>query len=186
VDRGYVTSAGPAPGRHGRSDESAGTESLGTLKDFVQVTRAEVGAGSIQVEDLCHVSGESAHRATTDDETYHFECFHDGIALAYLAGEPVDIRTRSPSGTEIDIHATPDGDVQVTPSGAVMSFGIADEFEHERGTEPTVEAVYANICPYVKAFPSRESYQSWAAAVDGATVGLPLKAGMPIAAALTE
>lgn len=163
-----------------------GTQSLETLEDFVEITRAEAGGGSIHVEDLCHVDGESDHRATTDHDTYHFECFYDGIALAFLAGEPVDIKTRSPSGTEIDIHASPDGDIEVTPSDAVMSFGIADEVDNERASEPTVQAVYANICPYVKAFPSRESYQGWAAAVDGATVGLPLEAGMPIAAALTE
>lgn len=162
------------------------TGGIETLDDFVEANRVETGGGSIEVEDLCHVGGNSDHVAETGNETYHFECFYDGIALAYLAGEPVEIRTKSPSGTEIEIQATPEGDVESRPAGAVMSFGIAAGAGAEADATPTVEDAYGTLCPYVKAFPSRESYLSWAAAIDGATIGLPLEAGMPIAAGLTK
>lgn len=161
------------------------TESVETLDDFVTATRAEAGGGSIAVADLCHVTDKTAHIATTATETYYFRCFYDGIALAYLADEAVEIRTESPSGSVIELRATPDGDVAATPSETVMSFGIATDVPESTDDAPTVEAVYEAICPYVKAFPSRESYERWAAGVHAATVGLPLTAGMPIAATLT-
>ena len=162
-----------------------GTGSVETLDDFVTATRVEASGGSIGVEDLCRVTEETPHVAETAHETYYFRCFYDGIALAYLTGEPVDVRTESPSGSAIEFQASPDGDVAVTPSETVMSFGITTTAPERVDDELTVEAVYEAVCPYVKAFPSQERYESWAAGVDGATVGLPLTAGMPIAAALT-
>lgn len=46
--------------------------------------------------------------------------------------------------------------------------------------------MYAAVCPYVKAFPSRESYERWAESVNGATVGMPLAAGVPFAIVLSN
>lgn len=162
-----------------------GAERVATLDDFVAATRAATGGGAIDVDELCHVEGETPHRATTVDETYHFRCFFDGIALAHLVDEPVDIRTESPAGTPVEMHATSDGDVDATPSDTVMSLGIAADAEAP-DDEPTPEAVYEAVCPYVKAFPSRDTYESWAAGVDAATIGMPLAAGVPVAAALAE
>ena len=80
---------------------------------------------------------------------------------------------------------TLDGFVTATPSGMVVSFGIATNAP-ERGDDAlTVEVVYEAICPSVKGFPSQERYERWAVSVDAATVGLPLAAGTPIAAVLT-
>lgn len=161
-------------------------DSVETVGDFVAATRADAGGGAIDVEDLCHVEGDSRHVASTPEETYHFRCFYDGIALSLLADEPVAIATESPAGNSIEVRATPDGEVQSTPEGAVVSFGIAADVETAGESGPDPEDVYAAVCPYVKAFRSREEYESWAAAVDAATLGMPLAAGMPVAMALTE
>lgn len=161
-------------------------ESVETLGDFVSATRAETGGGPITVDNLCYVAEETPHVATTADETYHFQCFYDGVALASLAGEPVDIRTESPAGAPIEARVSPAGGIDATPSEAVMSFGIADDAATLVDDGPTVADVYGAICPYVKAFPDREGYERWATDVDAATVGLPLEAGLPIADALTD
>lgn len=157
-----------------------------TLDDFVAATRAEADGGPIELTDLCHTDSDTPHVATTLSDTYQFQCFYDGVALAALTEERVEIQTASPAGTEIELQVTAAGDIDTTPENAVMSFGIdADAPEHE-GSGPTVEQVYGTICPYVKAFPSRERYEQWAERVDAYTVGLPAIAGFPIARALVE
>lgn len=145
--------------------------------------RSTDGGGSFVIDDLCHVGTETPHRATTADETYYFRCFYDGIVLAHLVGEPVEIRTESPVGEPIEMRASPDGTIDDTPSDAVMSFGIATGVE----ADPTVGEIDEMImCPYVKAFPTREAYAYWAEGVDGATVGMSLADGVSFAAALTK
>lgn len=161
-------------------------DAVETLGDFVSATRADAGGGAIAIEELCHVDGDSPHVATTPSETYRFRCFFDGVALALLADEPVTIDTESPAGHLIEVRATPDGDVASTPEDAVVSFGIDADVEPPGEGGPDPEAVYEAVCPSVKAFRTREAYEGWAAAVDAATVGLPLDAGMAIARGLTE
>lgn len=161
-------------------------DAVETLGDFVSATRADAGGGAISVADLCHVDGDSRHVATTPGETYHFRCFYDGIALSLLADEPVEITTESPAGKSIEVRVTPDGEVESTPPDPVLSFGIAADVEPPTDGAPDPDDVYAAVCPYVKAFRTRAAYESWAAAVDAATVGMPLEAGIPVAEALTE
>lgn len=155
-----------------------------TLGDFVAATRAGVGGG-LAVEDLCHAGGETPHRATVAGERYRFQCFYDGVALSHLVDEPAEVRTESPAGEPVTVRVDPDGGVETTPAGTVMSFGIATDVAAD-GDDPTVEDVYDAVCPYVKAFPERGRYEAWAAGVDAATVGLPVAEGMPVAAALTD
>lgn len=181
-ERSVLTGALPAD-LSAAASEFYGAGPVETLGDFADVTRAAAG-GTIDVADLCHVDGGTPHRATTEHETYHFQCFYDGIALARLQSETVDLRTESPSGTPIEMHVAADGSVDVTPADAVMSFGIAPDAAAVDGT-PSTEQVYGSVCPWVKAFPSRDAYEDWAAATDAPTVGLPLAAGGPVAAALT-
>jgi hypothetical protein len=159
-------------------------DSVETIDDFVAASRTVAGGGSLGVEDLCHVDGETPHVARTTDETYRFRCFFDGVALSYLVDQAVEIRTESPGGDAVELTVTPDGTVDSSPADAVMSLGIATDAADV--ADPTAAQVYEAVCTYVKAFPSRAAYLSWAAAVDGATVGLPLADGVPIATALAE
>jgi alkylmercury lyase len=151
---------------------------------------------SVAIDDLCHVEDETPHRVTTADETYYFRCFYDGVALTHLADEPVEIQTESPAGELIEVRASPDGTLSVTPSDAVMSFGIAtdaepfatnDESDSVDAAGPTIgELAVMVMCPYVKAFPTRDAYAYWAEGSDGATVGMSLRDSAPFAAALTK
>ena len=163
-----------------------GTEPVETLAGFVAALRDTIDRGSLAVDDLCHAATETPHRATTSGETYHSRCFYDGVALAHLADEPAKIHTENPAGKPIEMQASPDGDITVTPPDAAMSFGIAGDVDSVAPDGPHPEAAYKAICPYVKAFSTRESYERWAEGVDAPTVGMPLAASVPIAAALVE
>lgn len=157
-----------------------------TLGEWAEAIREATGGGAIEIEDLCRVDGETAHRATVAGETYHFQCFYDGIALARLEEEPVEIRTVSPSGEVVEVRTDASGDVPVDPPDAAMSFGIADGREAAADDRPIRERIYATVCPYVRAFAGREAYLRWAERVDATTVGVPLTRGVAVAAALTE
>lgn len=160
-------------------------ESIEAFDDVISAIRNVVEGGGIAIDELCHVEGETPHYAKTDTETYYFRCFYDGIALAHLVNEPVEIRTETPTNEPIEMEASPESDIDVTPPDAVMSFGVATDRGVPAGDVPTSQEVYGAICPYVKAFHTRNDYERWAEDVAATTVGIPLESGVPIAAALT-
>jgi hypothetical protein len=144
-----------------------------------------VEGDGIAVDELCHVDGETPHYAKTADETYYFRCFYDGIALAHLVDEPVEIRTETPTNDSIEMQTAPQNEIDVTPSDAVMSFGVTTDSDVPAGDVPTAQEIYGAVCPYVKAFHTRADYERWSEDVAATTIGIPLEAGVPIAAALT-
>lgn len=162
-----------------------GEESTETLSDLAAVLRNRTG-GSVTVDELCHADGPTDDWGVLDGERHYFQCFYDAIALAELAASPVDIHTEGPDGTVIEMQATGDGDIDVTPSGAVFSLGIDSGVETTSDGGPTLKSVYAAICPYVRAFPDRSAYESWAKTAPAATVGMPLADGVDFAAELVE
>lgn len=159
--------------------------SIETIGDFVTVVRDTVPDDDSLVDALCHADEATPHRTTVDGETYHFLCFFDAIVLAHLEETTITVRTESPAGEEIEIRASPDGEIDVTPPDAVMSVGVSAE-EEPSDEDLTPTDAYDSFCPYWQAFPTRETYEHWAAGVDAYTVGIPLAAGVPIAAALAE
>lgn len=156
---------------------------VATLGEWVAALR-EANGGAIDAEMLCHAESQTSHRATLNGETYHFQCFYDAVALARLREGAVDIRTESPDGAVVEAHS--DGhEIDPTPDTAVVSFGI-ERSAATAGDEPTIGETYGAICPYVKAFPDREAYASWADGVDAETVAIPLAEGVPVAGRLVD
>ena len=154
-----------------------------TLGEWVAALR-EANGGAIDAEMLCHADEATPHRAELAGERYHFQCFYDAVALARLRSGAVDIRTESPDGDVIEAHS--DGHViDPTPETAVVSFGI-ERGAATAGAAPTVAETYGAICPYVKAFPDRGAYASWADDVDAETVAMPLAEGIPVAGRLVD
>lgn len=156
-----------------------------TLADFVGECRRRTGGGPIGVEDLCHAETETPHCGELDGETYYFACFYDAVALAALADGVVDVRTESPDGTVVEARAVGTAELSAAPSSAVFSFGISEGSTASDG-EPAAADVYEAVCPYVKAFPDRAAYESWAERVPAATVAMPLDGATELAAALAE
>lgn len=161
------------------------SHSINTLDDMIAAIRTVVEGDGIAINELCHVDGETPHYAKTSDKTHYFRCFYDGIALAHLVDEPVEIRTETPAAEPIEIQTSPVNGVDITPPDAVMSFGVTTGSDVPADETPSAPDVYGAVCPYVKAFYTREDYERWAEDVAATTVGIPLDAGVPIAAALT-
>lgn len=163
-----------------------GTESVDTLGEWGTELRRLTGGGSIATEELCHSSEETDHWGTVDGERYYFRCFYDAVILAAIEDRPVDIHTVSPDGTVVEARAVGSDELSVTPPEAVFTLGIAtDAHERSSGT-PTLQDGYAEICPYVRAFPNCETYEQWATDVPAATVAMPLAGATELASVLAD
>jgi hypothetical protein len=161
-----------------------GTESVDTLGEWTTEIRRLTGGGSIDVEELCYADVETDHWGEIGDERYYFQCFYDAVILAAFEERAVDIHTVSPGGTVIEARAVGSDELSVTPEGAVFSLGIAENAGEQSGGHPTLEDGYAAICPYVRAFPDRETYEQWADGSSAVTVALPLAGATDVARAL--
>ncbi|QRV16915.1 alkylmercury lyase [Haloterrigena salifodinae] len=154
-----------------------------TLDEWVAEVRRRTN-GSIAVDDLCHADEETAHWGEIGVERYYFRCFYDAVVLSALAERPVAIRTESPDGTKIEVCAEGTSDLTVVPETAAVSFGVDETVSPPSDGDPSHADVYAAVCPFVRAFPERESYDRWANAVPAATVAMPLEGATELAAAL--
>lgn len=160
-----------------------GADSIETLAEWIAEVRRRTG-GPIAVDDLCHADEETPHWGEVDGERHYFRCFYDAVVLSALVERPVAIRTESPAGTEIEARAAGGTDLTVVPETAAFSFGVDESVSPPPDGEPSHADVYAAVCPFVRAFPDRESYDRWADAVPAATVAMPLEGATELAAAL--
>lgn len=161
-----------------------GRDSVQTLAEWVRIVRNHTDGDSIAIEDLCHATASTPHRGTVDGETHHFVCFYDAVVLAALVDGEVRIRTQSPGGIVITATAVGREHLHVEPPEAVFAFGVSTDATLVRDAEPTMGDVYAAVCPYVQAFPTKRAYQEWDAEVSAATVAMPLAGATHIAEAL--
>lgn len=163
-----------------------GEDPIETLGAWATEVRRRTGGGPIAVEDLCRTDAETPHRGQIGDDTYYFRCFYDAVILAALVDEPVDVRTQSPDGAVVEATATGTGHLRVAPAEAVFSFGIDEAVDPPTDDGPSRAAVYAAVCPYVRAFPDPAAYRRWAHRVPAATVALPPQGATDLAAGLVE
>lgn len=163
-----------------------GTDSVDTLGGWVAAVRYHIDGDSVTIDELCVTADETEHWGMVDDERYYFACFYDAVILAALVDRPVNIRTKSPNGTVIEVRAVGSDALTVTPTEAVFSFGIDTTVEPPNGDGLSLERGYAAICPYVKAFPNRDAYERWDETVSAATVAMPLSGATELAAALVK
>ena len=141
--------------------------------------------GPFGFDDLYHLDGGDQHVLRTGEERLAFHCVFDPLLVPFLDGgpdPPLTIESRLPDGgATITIEVDRDG-VTVTPTDAVMSFGVARSLadEPDAGFDPA--RAYGQICAYGNAFPDRASYEDWAAETDeAATVVVPLRAAVGLA-----
>lgn len=161
-----------------------------TFGEWIEATSALLEATDVPTGfDAMCTEERTRHRATFDGETRHVHCVLDALLIPFaIEGVgPVVVRSRSPeSGALIEFEVSRTA-VSFSPETAVISFGVASEFDGSLGDGIDPATAYELFCPYVNAFPTREVYERWAASTDDAvSVGLTMAEGYELARALAE
>lgn len=160
-----------------------------TFSDWVEAMATIVDRNEIAFDlDMLCTTDDSAHRAMFNGETQHYQCTQDAFIVPFLADDvdTVELETESPrSGERISITVTESG-IDVDPSEAVMSFGVATNVDGPAGDGPSPAFAYGRICPYGNAFVSRAAYKQWAADVDAFTMAVSMEDTLELARALGQ
>jgi len=158
-----------------------------TFGDWVDAMThvAERDGLTLDVDVLC-TTDRSLHRAKFDGETHHFQCVLDAVIVPFLVDgvDTVLVRTEGPvSGDRVEIPVRR-GTVETEPPGAVTSFGVATDVtgQDPDGLGPAI--AYQQVCPYVKAFPTLEEYETWAGTVDAVSIPVSIEDTLEFARAL--
>lgn len=158
-------------------------EWLEATSELLEATDVPTGFDAMCTEE------RTRHRATFDGKTRHVHCVLDTLLIPFVIDGvgPVVVRSRSPeSGALIELEVSRTA-ISFSPETAIMSFGVASEFDGSIGDGIEPATAYELFCPYVNAFPSREAYERWAASTDEAvSVGLPMAEGYELARTLAE
>ena len=132
-------------------------------------------------EDLC-TTDDGRHAFVGSDHRQEYVCVLDPLIVPFLRDESGTVRSTTPErGETVEIGVAPDGIVR-SHEDAVVSIGVSDHVDAE--TDPTVEAVYRQVCGYVHVFADGEEYEAWADDVDAATTSVPVSTGIAMAGAL--
>lgn len=141
----------------------------------------------VDLNALC-TTDASPHRARFDGKTRHYHCTLDAVIVPFLADDvgTVRVETACPvSGDRVRFTVT-EWLVDAEPPGAVLSFGVAADVDEPPGDGHSPALAYRRVCPYGKAFASREEYDTWAAGTDAITMPISMADGLELARALGE
>lgn len=137
-----------------------------TLAECVDSFEQMLAAEGVTVSVEAMYQPEPTRHAVHVDETVEYvPCVLDAlIAAISVDSKPVEIRSDPPDDdTTVQLHVT-DDEVEVHPSTAVFSIGLAttDIQEPELETFDEMEtAVSMASCSYINAFPDPEAYDQW-------------------------
>ena len=116
-------------------------------------------------EDLVHTDDDGAvtvaypfslrargHEVTIDGRTVQAMCAIDALGIAAMLDRPIDVRSRDPiSGSEIRVHANPDGVTRWAPETAVVL----------AGSSSCDGPSYSGCCDVLNFFESTENAQQY-------------------------
>lgn len=178
-----------------RDSEGSATEPEAMTEFFGQHRRQESSGGAIATGDsACSAldelrpDGETRHELHYDDRIDYGHCV-DGVLFAaeLVDHEPVTVRSFDPVSDEPVTFEIADGGREVTPTGAVVSMGMAEDVPEtedmitfgvgmatgENDPESYVDHPLDLFCRNFNAFERRETYEQWAADSDAVSVAIP-------------
>lgn len=155
--------------------------------DWIDAVAALADRADVELDlDALCTTDDSPHRATFDGRTQHYRCAFDPFVVPFLADgvDEVEIETTAPdTGAPVSLTVATDG-VDVEPSDAVISFGVAADVEGPPADGASPLLAYERFCPYGHAFPDRDEYEAWAADVDAVTTAIAVPDALELARAL--
>jgi|GEM_PF-3194205 len=134
------------------------------------------------IADLCHSADDGLHRADTPDQSFRFACVLDAMLLPFLHEAETTVTSRVPGSDDDLVFRVTDRGVTGSPD-VVISFGAASR---PPAGDVTPAHAYGTICPFIHTFPDTDSYEDWAARVNGATTALSLPDALGLAKAMTD
>lgn len=148
-----------------------------TLQQGFRIIAETFDAGDVDIrpKDL-YQSEPTRHEVVVDGTVEYVPCVLDAMIVA-LGHEqrPVEIRSESPDCGEVVRFRVGWDEIQVTPDGAVVSFGLGNRDPGEANPRTVKEQIddgstIPNSCSVINAFPNSEAYSRWAEDVSGAAV----------------
>lgn len=134
-------------------------------------------------EDLCTVTDGAHVFDPAGGEPTRYACVLDPLIVPFLEGRPGTVRSETPGGETVRLDVSGDG-VTIDPQGAVISLGV-DPACASPGP-PTLEDVYAAVCPSVRAFGDRAAYRAWDADASAVTTAVGADVGVAMARGLAS
>ena len=147
--------------------------------------QAEASDHTIEAEDL-YTEIPTRHEVHVNDRIRYSRCVLDGLVVAVMVVQnPVTVRSVDPVTRTPVTFTVRDDTVEVTPEDAVITFGIASTIPELESSEKSVfnwmiqadtGRVTDAFCQFINAFESSETYELWAAEIEGKTVLIRPKA----------
>ena len=134
---------------------------------------------TIEPADL-YTEDPTRHETHVNSQIQYSPCILDALGAAVMEEQnPVTVRSVDPVTRTAITFTVDDSTVDVTPTDAVITFGIAETIpELEDSDEPIFSwmlqaetpTLTDTFCQYINAFESAHTYEQWAAETDGKTV----------------
>lgn len=139
----------------------------------------EAAGVTVSVEQM-YQPEPTRHAVHIGDSVEYVPCVLDALLAAYLAeADSVDIESESPEDEATVSLRVSDGTLEVRPSTAVFSMGLASDDTGESPPQAlgeTETAVSMASCSYINAFVDQAEYDRWERHLSDAVV-MPLTAG---------
>lgn len=154
-----------------------------TLVEYWSTFADHLGANdqTITPEDL-YSDPPTRHEVHVDDRIRYSPCVLDALTAAMIEPQqPVTVRSVDPvTGTPVTFTVG-DEHLSVTPSDAVVSFGIAATIPRLESTDVSIfewmldaerPSISRAFCRFINAFESPATYDRWAEANDGESISI--------------
>lgn len=161
-----------------------------TLEEWWSAVVEQYAAEDITV-GLRHLYSESPtrHEVHVNDRVRYTYCVLDALQVAvFVEQDPVSVRSIDPVGSSPVTITVSNDNVEVSPEGALISFGSSLSVEDVEAVgslaawsvQEDMTEIEASVCQYTNAFESKATYEAWASATDSISAPLSPAAVVPL------